>query len=186
MVYWVHSVRLSVRPWARFVVLTVLGVNIFFAYLPRWALAWDDVSRVLRVLSSICIFKIIRPWPCNKTSKIWHTCIFSRPLQSSHISDWILSIIATNDHYHEMVCSYNEFWTWPITWRSLSQDFPEQMRQYYTTSVSFCRKNIKGKESLTVSACIWTWPLTHQWPYIEFAGSNFGLIRLIFTRHEES
>ena len=55
------------------------------------------------------IFKVIEPWLCNWTAKI--CLILSCPLCNVYSSGSILSILGTNDHYHERVCRA----PWPLT-----------------------------------------------------------------------
>ena len=51
------------------------------------------------------------------------------PLCNIYSSGWILSILATNDHYHERVChTHNDLWPWPISSRSFRLDLENRVR----------------------------------------------------------
>ena len=55
------------------------------------------------------------------------------PLCNIYSSGWILSILATNDHYHERVCRTQDLWPWPISWRSFGLDLENRVRSVAST-----------------------------------------------------
>ena len=58
----------------------------------------------------------------------------SCPLCNIYSSGWILSILATNDHYHERVCrAHNDLWRWHISSRSFSLDLENRVRSVAST-----------------------------------------------------
>ena len=69
----------------------------------------ERVCRAPSPLTLTNIFKVIESWLCNNTAKI--CLILSCPLCNVYSSGWILSILGTNDHYHERVCRA----PWPLT-----------------------------------------------------------------------
>ena len=103
----------------------------------KWSLSLEGVSRVTFFSESgnlkfWQIFETFRPWPWKKkiyNSRwiLWFHSVrlsvrlsvrpsvrLSRlpcPLCNIYSSGWILSILATNDHYHERVCRTQ----WPLT-----------------------------------------------------------------------
>ena len=104
------SVRPSVRPsrmpcplchiYSSGWILLILGTNDHYH---------ERVCRAPWPLTLTYIFKVIEPWLCNNTAKI--CLILSCPLCNVYSSGWILSILGTNDHYHERVCRA----PWPLT-----------------------------------------------------------------------
>ena len=55
-------------------------------------------------------------------------CRLPCPLCNIYSSGWILSILATNDHYHERVCRTQWLWPWPISSRSFGLDLENRVR----------------------------------------------------------
>ena len=55
------------------------------------------------------------------------------PLCNIYSSGWILSILATNDHYHERVCHTQWPWPWPISSRSFGLDLENCVRSVAST-----------------------------------------------------
>ena len=53
------------------------------------------------------------------------------PLCNIYSSGWILSILNTNDHYHERVCRTR--WPWPISSRSFGLDLENRVRSVAST-----------------------------------------------------
>ena len=68
-------------------ILSILGTN------DHWH---ERVCRMQWPLTLTYIFKIIQPWLCSKTAKIWH--ILPCLLYSMYRSGWILFLIGINDH----------------------------------------------------------------------------------------
>ena len=64
--------------------------------------------RAQRPLSFTCTFKVVQPWVCNKTAKIWHSLYC--PLYRTYSSGWILSIFGTD----ERVC--RQIWSLTLTY----------------------------------------------------------------------
>ena len=81
-------------------ILLILGTNDHYH---------ERVCRAPWPFTLTYIFKVIEPWLCNNTAKI--CLILSCPLCNVYSSGWILSILGTNDHYHERVCRA----PWPFT-----------------------------------------------------------------------
>ena len=79
------------------------------------------------LLTLTYIFKVIQPWVCNKTAKIWH--ILSCPLYSLYFSGWIIFIFDANDHWHERVCHMQ----WPLILTCVfNHDFVMKLLKYGT------------------------------------------------------
>ena len=73
----------------------------------KWLSPLEGVSHT-RLLMLTYIFKVIQPWLCSKTAKIWH--ILPHLLYSTYSSGWILAIFGANDHHYEWVCCTQ----WPL------------------------------------------------------------------------
>ena len=96
------------------------------------------------LLTLTYIFKVFRPWLCNKTAKIWH--IFSCPLYSMCSSYGFFSYLA------QMITSFrgsvtcNDLWSWALSSRSFSHNFAIKLLRYGTSlmpalqHVQFCIK----------------------------------------------
>ena len=80
-------------------ILSILGTNDHYH---------ERVCRAPWPLTLTYISKVIPAWLCNKTVKICPSrpC----PLRNVYSSGWILSMLGTNDHYHERVCRA----PWPL------------------------------------------------------------------------
>ena len=81
--------------WLRFIVLCG-NLVIMYHYIPR-------TTKLLGVYWFHSVHPSVRP--SVRLSRL--PC----PLCNIYSSEWILSILATNDHYHEMVCGTQ----WPLT-----------------------------------------------------------------------
>ena len=85
-------------------ILSILGTNDHY-HERVWCVQWP--------LTLTYIFKVIQVYICNKTAKICLSCMLC-PLCNIYSSGWILSILGTNDHYHERVCRAK--WTLTLTY----------------------------------------------------------------------
>ena len=76
------------------------------------------------------IFQFIQQWLCNKTAKILH--IFSSPLYSMDRSGWVFPYWAQMITNIQGCVARNDFWRWPISFRSFSHDFTIKLLKYAT------------------------------------------------------
>ena len=68
------------------------------------------VAQMITSMRGCVAYNYLWPWPISSRSFgiwPWKSC----PLCSIYSSGWILSILATNNHYHERVCGTQ----WPLT-----------------------------------------------------------------------
>ena len=101
--------------------------------------AWSQVNT--RTLSLLPLYP-----PHNKVVEgyIGFTASVHPSVRPSHMpcllcninnSGWILSILGTNDHYHEMVLRTPWLWHWPISSRSLSHDLAIKLLKYVSSCI---------------------------------------------------
>ena len=75
----------------------------------KWSLVWEGVLRIMTFELDQCFQGQAAMNLQKKTAKIWH--IFSCWLYSMCSSGWIISVLGTNDDWHETMCHAY----WPLT-----------------------------------------------------------------------